>query len=479
MIRDGSISRRLTIWFSSVFFVGLVLFGGAMWFNLAGTLRAGRSRTLDRRADRLSDLLREIQAEPPKTRTSKYEAFADATGGGLIEVFRAKGGRVLPSPSSDAQGFPWPQPTALDRERFSEVNFSGQPYLVLARPFTLGKQSLVLFVAGPLEGNRQVLSTFSAGLLWTIPALLGLSALGGYILSRRALKPVDQITATTRSISVSNLSKRLPVPNTRDELQRLSETCNEMLGRLESAVNEIKRFTADASHELRNPLSFVRNVAALALRNPEGDPTSRRALEEIVKECGNASRLLEDMLTLARADAGNANLAFEPVDLTEAVAAACERGRVLAAGKGHNLEVSSPDGCRAIVLGDHESLYRLLWILLENAVKYTPAPGRIRVGLTIAAEEVTVAVEDNGIGISTTDLPHIFDRFFRSDPSRSQVEGSGLGLAIAKWISDVHGARFLVDSKEGRGSVFQVILPLLTASSPLPKTAVRLASVRR
>ena len=459
--------------------MGLVLFGAAMWFNLEGTLQAGRSRTLDRRADRLSDLLREIQAQSPEQQTSKYRAFADATGGGLIEVFRSNGTRVLPSPSPDAQGFPWPEPTVLARERFREVTFSGQPYLVLARPFSLGAQPLVLFVAGPLEGNRQVLSTFSAGLLWTIPALLGLSAIGGYILSRRALKPVDQITASTRSISVSNLSKRLPVPNTRDELQRLSETCNEMLGRLESAVTEMKRFTADASHELRNPLSFVRNVAALALRNREGDPISRRALEEIFEECGKASRLLEDMLTLARADSGNANLAFESVDLAEVVTAACERGRLLAAAKRHTFAVSVSESCRAPVWGDHDSLYRLLWILLENAAKYTPAPGMINVSLTVVAEEVTVAVEDNGIGISTNDLPHIFDRFFRADPSRSQVEGSGLGLAIAKWIGDIHDARFSVASTEGVGSAFRVVFPLLTGSSPPSDTPVKAAVVMR
>lgn len=479
MIRDRSISLRLTVWFSSVFFVGLALFGGTMWFILQDTLQSGRSRTLDRRADRLSDLLRELQAESPEQHAGKYQAFAGATGGGLMEVFRSNGTRALPSPSTDAQGFPWPQAKDLDRERFSEVTFSGQPYRVLARPFTLGTQPLVLFVAAPLENNRQVLRAFSSGLLWTIPAMLSLCAVGGYILSRRALKPVDQITATTRSISVSNLSKRLPVPNTRDELQRLSETCNEMLGRLESAVNEIKRFTADASHELRNPLSFVGNVAALALRNREVDATSRRALEEIVEECGKASRLLEDMLTLARADAGNANLAFEPVDLTEVVTEACERSRLLAAAKRHTLTVSLSEGCRAPVWGDHASLYRLLWILVENAAKYTPAPGRINVSLTVTAEDVTVAVQDNGIGISPADLPHVFNRFFRADPSRSQVEGSGLGLAIAKWIGDVHRARISVDSKEGAGTLFQVVFPLLTGSSHGPRTAGRLASAAR
>jgi len=436
-----------------------------MWFNLENTLTSGRSRTLDRRADRLSDLLREIQDYPPGQRDAKFQAFANATGNGLIEVFQTNGTRALPSPTPAAQAFPWPKINSIDGERFSELNFAGQPYRVLVRPFAFGSQSLILCAAAPLEGNRQVLGAFSSGLFWTIPALLALSALGGYVLSRRALHPVDQITAATRSISVSNLSGRLPVPNTQDELQRLSETCNAMLARLESAVNEIKRFTADASHELRSPLSFMRTVAELALRNWQADAASRRAFEEIVEECGKASRLLEDMLTLARADSGDAHLDFELVDIADVVTAVRDKARLLAEKHRHTLTVSLK-GDRP-VWGDYASLYRLLWILIENAVKFTPAPGSINLTLSATAEKVTVAVQDNGIGISATDLPNIFHRFYRADPSRSQVEGSGLGLAIAKRIVEMHHARLSVESQENAGSIFEIEFPVSTVGCPL------------
>jgi heavy metal sensor kinase len=464
-----SISLRLTIWFSSVFFAGLVLFGAVMWYDLDDTLLTGRSRTLERRAERLAELLRGTEGDPPEQRAKKFQAFAGATGGGLVEVFRTNGTRALPSPTPAAEGFPWPKSGAFDRDRFSEVTLGGQPYRILARPFSSDAQRLVLLVAAPLEGNRAVLRAFSAGLLWTIPALVALSALGGYVLSRRALMPVDQIAAATRSISVSNLSGRLPVPETQDELQRLSETCNEMLARLESAVSEIKRFTADASHELRNPVSFVRTTAELALRNRQMDADSRQAFEEIVAECGKASRLLKDMLTLARADAGNSRLAFEPVDLVELVKAACQKARLLADAHGHTLTVSVEDGCHATVLGDYSGLHRLLWILLDNAAKYTRAPGAIKVRLVAEGQNVAVAVEDNGIGISKADLPFIFGRFYRADPSRSQVEGSGLGLAIAKWIADVHHASLSAESAEERGSVFRIVFPLPGASRPVPE----------
>lgn len=466
MIGGRSISSRLTIWFSSVFFGGLLLFGAIMWFDLKDTLMTGRERTLDRRADRLSDLLRDTEPDAPAIRASKFQTFADATGGGLIDVLNADGTRALLPPSA-AQAFPWPAFPPLRREEFREVDFEGQSYLVLERPFQSDSRALVLRVAAPLEGNRPILRTFSLGLLWTIPAMLALSALGGYALSRRALKPVDQITAATRSISVSNLSQRLPVPRTRDELQRLSETCNAMLARLESAVREINRFTADASHELRSPISFIRTVAEVALRNRSADAESRRGFEEIVEECSKASRVLEDLLTLARADAGGARLAFEPVDMAELVCAVCEKARLLAATRQHTLAVSlGHEGLHAPVNGEYSSLRRLVWILVENAIKYTPTPGTIAVAVHRSENRVLVTVRDNGIGISSVDLPHVFERFYRADPSRGQWEGSGLGLAIGKWIADVHEARITVESREGAGSIFQVSFPILPERSP-------------
>ena len=462
MIAHRSISLRLTTWFSSVLFAGLVLFGAIMWFNLDHTLTSSRSRTLERRVDRLLDLLRDTASDAPADRVRKFQAFADATGGGLIEVFHTDGSRALPSPTAAARAFPWPPIGPLTADRFSEVTFQSQPYRVLVHP--VSSQAIIVCLAAPLEANRQLLGTFSVGLLWSIPAVLAVSALGGYALSRKALKPVDQITAATRSISVSNLSDRLPVPETRDELQRLSETCNAMLARLESAVTEIKRFTGDASHELRNPVSFVRTTAELALRNRHIDPASRQAFEGIVAECGKANQLLKDMLTLARADTGSSQLAFEPVDLAEIVRAAAPKARLLAQDRGHSLVGSVDDARPAMVLGDYSALNRLLLILLDNAAKYTPAPGTIRLTLE-AAEQVRLTVADNGIGISPADLPHIFERFYRADPSRGQVEGSGLGLSIALWIANVHQASISVDSAENRGSAFTVAFPLL-ASAP-------------
>jgi signal transduction histidine kinase len=301
------------------------------------------------------------------------------------------------------------------------------------------------------------------GLLASAPILLLISSAGGYLMSRKALKPVDRITATARSISIRNLSERLPVSNTRDELQRLAETCNAMLQRLESAVGQIKQFTADASHELRGPLSFTRTVAEVALRNPHADPESRRAFEDIVEESAKASELLEGMLTLARADSNSFDAVLERVDLAAVVQEACALARPLATERNLTLTISSVAGVSLNVLGDFSSLRRLVWILLDNALKYTPAPGSVDMSLCAEGQSAVLLVRDSGIGIAQADLPHVFDRFYRTDPSRSQVEGSGLGLAIAKWIAEMHHAELSVASMEHEGTTFRVAVPLCVA----------------
>ncbi len=454
-----SISLRLTIWFAGIFFFGWVLFGTVMWLNLKSTLRADRYQTLARRVDRLQDLLSKTKNESEEDRHQDFKDFAHATGNGLAEIFRTDGQRAYPSPSSAASAFPWPEVANAGGERFLHSTAAGQSYWVLVRPYLCNGQSLVLLAAAPEAGNLIILQNFWKGLLASAPVLLLISSAGGYWMSRRALRPVDRITATARSISIGNLSKRIPVSNTGDELQRLAETCNAMLQRLDLAVGQIKRFTADASHELRGPLSFTRIAAEVALRNPNVDPVSRRTFADIVEESAKAAEVLEGLLALARADANSLDQAMEPVDLTEVVAEACGMARPLADERNLTLSVSMAFGSLMNVSGDFSSLRRLVWILLDNSLKYTPSPGRIDVVLNKASGHPTLLVRDSGIGISNADLPHIFERFYRADPSRSQVEGSGLGLAIAKWIADLHHAELLVDSEEQRGATFRVVFP--------------------
>jgi heavy metal sensor kinase len=466
-VERASISLRLTLWFVVIFLLGWLSFGAAMWFNLKHTLADERYTTLSRRIERLQDLLKKTQGEEPVDRIQEFRDFSHATGNGLAEIFRPDGSRAYPSPSTAAQSFPWPAIPAGSAEQFLQVKTGDLTYWVLSRSFSLEHETVFLFAAAPATGNILILESFGKGLIISAPVLLLISSAGGYWLSRRALKPVDRITAKARLISIRNLSERLPVELSGDELERLTETCNAMLARIESAVNQIKQFTGDASHELRGPLSFVRTVAEVALRNPNVDANSRQAFEDIVEESAKAGILLEDMLTLARADANCADAIMEPLNLVAVIEEACELARPIAAERSLSLQVSLGSPRAARVLGDFSSLRRLLWILLDNALKYSTTPGRIEVSMNVSAEQVTVLVRDNGLGIPESDLPHIFDRFFRADPSRSQFEGSGLGLAIAKWITDLHRAEISVSSELNKGTLVQLIFPLCTLPTPV------------
>ncbi len=338
------------------------------------------------------------------------------------------------------------------------TEYRGQEFRVLQVPVALGGRKAWIFVAGQLGDNRHLLARYSTGLWAATPVLLILSALFGFFVNKRALQPVDRVTAALRSINIGNLSDRLPVARTGDELQRLAETCNDMLARLEGAVIRINRFTADASHELRSPVSLIRTVSEFALRNPDLPDEAREAFEDVLAESVEAARLLEDMLTLARADAGHVETTFAPVDLREVLREAGESIRPLAEAKQQSLDVCCGSAA-APVLGDRSSLRRLLWTLLDNAVKYTPAGGRIEASLLTGDAGPSISVSDTGIGIPEALLPRVFERFFRADPSRSQVEGAGLGLAIAKWIADMHHATLLVRSRENEGTRFTVGFP--------------------
>jgi heavy metal sensor kinase len=455
-----SISLRLTFWFGGIFFLGWVLFGLTMGLNLKDTLKNERYQTLTRRVDRLQQLLEKSLDEDVEDRNQEFADFARATGNGLSEVYRADGHRAFPSPSSAAKTFPWPSVNTDKSERFLHVGSAGQSYWVLMRPYSLGGQSLILLAAAPEAGNLVILQNFWNGLLASAPILLLLSSACGYWISRKALRPVDRITATAQSISIRNLSERLPVANTGDELQRLAETCNAMLGRLESAVNQIKQFTADASHELRGPLSFIRTVAEVALKNSQADAESRKAFVDIVDEIAKAADLLEGMLTLARADSYSAGTVLDQVDMALVLQEVCGIAQPLADERGIPLTMNVAVGPQAFVMGDFISLRRLLWILLDNSLKYSEVSGKIDISLSTDSGHVNLLVSDSGIGISPVDLPHIFDRFYRADPSRSQVEGSGLGLAIAKWIAELHHAKITVSSEEHKGTTVQVVFPL-------------------
>lgn len=433
-----------------------------MWLDLRYTLSQGRDRTFTWRAARFLDVLEATQTDPWQSRQAKLKQLAEAIPeGDFMQVLDPSGERLFPESAWPA-GFPWPPLANPTRDPYRDITYRGRPFRIFTHPVQ-AERPYVIRVAGQLEDNRNMMGRFTTGHVAAIPVMLILSALGGYFLSRRILEPVDQITGALRSISIGNLSQRLPVSCTGDELQRLADTCNGMLERLEGAVERISRFTADASHELRSPVALIRTVAEYALRNPNMDQESKEAFEEILAEAVDTGKLIEDLLILARADAGYANAVFEPLELSELILEVSAKVRLQAEARNQTLTVRTASD-QTWITGDRPSLRRLVSILLDNAIKYTPANGHIEVQLELEPPEAVLMVTDSGIGISEALLPRIFDRFVRADPSRGEVNGTGLGLAIAKWISGAHHAELTVQSREREGSVFKVVFPLTSPS---------------
>jgi heavy metal sensor kinase len=312
-------------------------------------------------------------------------------------------------------------------------------------------------------GPGQLLATVALSLpLGLLAALL----VGSWI-SRRALEPVDQIITEVREISDGrSLHRRLAEPMVKDELGRLAETLNQMMTRLERSFAALRRFTADASHELKTPLTVLRAGVERAITTPNLPQETLATLEETLQEISRMTELVDALLTLARADEGTAPLHREPVDLRTLVDEARETGELLAEEAGVRMEVTTPHQ-PVVVPVDATRIRQLILNLLTNAVKYTPAGGSVRVLLGRANGRVTISVADSGIGIAPGDLPHIFDRFWRADSARTRTgerPGAGLGLAICKWIAEAHGGQIDVVSRPGRGTTFTVTLPGGTAT---------------
>ena len=443
-----AIRSRLTAWFSAVLLAGLAIFGAAMWLALNHRLLAGVDAELEQRVAGLRTTL-ELEGDLSRKQLKvEVSEFARETPEGSLMDLRDAAGPLLPAARRfDARG-----------AGFHTVEADGRRYRVLVSGFDFHGKRYDATVGADLERVRGVLRDFERFLLLTIPAVLLLAAAGGYWLSRRALAPVDEITRVARSISAQNLSLRLVAPDTGDELQRMSETWNGVLERLEGAVNRIRQFTADASHELRTPVALIRATAELALRRDRTAAEYQQALRQIQEEAERMTELTAALLALARSDAGGGAFPLAPVDAGSAAAAAAAQVEAAAVAKGIRVAVD-PSPEPRLVRANEAALRRLLLILLDNAIKYTPAGGLVSIAVGRAEKGVRVAVEDTGEGIPPEVAPHIFERFYRADAARARDSGAGLGLSIAQAIAQAHGAEISVESEPGKGSRFSFVLP--------------------
>jgi len=374
----------------------------------------------------------------------------------LLQIWDDQGNLIYQSTPLKTTGLP---PPGAFSKRTNTIWIGEDPIRVLEAPVTVNQRLYRIQAAARMEEFYEALGKFRDRLLLFTPLALLLASGLGYWMSRRALAPVDQITQAAQQIGAQNLSARLTVPASGDELQRLAGTLNQMLQRIEVALDRVTRFSADASHELRTPITVMRTRAELALRRPRTAAEDRETVEQLHAELIRTSELLDNLMLLARADSGAEQLHPVPANIGDVLKDVLAQVTPIADQKGVSLQSSLPDhGIR--VTGDPQLLQRLFLILIENAVKYTPRSGLVSVALGTTNGTARIKVRDTGIGISEDDLPHIFDRFYRADKARSrELGGAGLGLSIGRWIAEAHGGSVDVESRVGVGSTFQVVLP--------------------
>jgi heavy metal sensor kinase len=456
-----SIKFRFTIWYLLVLAILLGTLSAGVYFYLSRSLY----RSLD---DSLELRSKEICSVPPVLESIWQGEFQEELGEIVMLYFYTGNQLVDVSPPgiSISLSHEFIYQAINGRSSFTTVEAAeGEGLRLLAVPVHLGIPGLplstqpgALIIGRSTKQIDQALHGLVRTLVIAVPLALAVAAGGGIFLARRALKPVDKIAQTAQEIEENDLSQRINV-NTKDELGRLAATLNEMIGRLEKAFQRQKQFTSDASHELRAPLAVIEAESSLALQKERPPSDYRQSLETISQESRQMSSLIEQLLTLARADAGKEQWNFTEVNLGRLIANLSADVEVLCQEKGLSCQLGQTHDL--VIKGDEARLRELFMNLMDNAIRYTPAPGTVSLSLRHEGQMAVVAIKDTGIGIPAEDIPFIFDRFYRVDKSRSRGEGgTGLGLAICQHIAEAHGGKIEVESQVGAGSTFSVWLPL-------------------
>jgi heavy metal sensor kinase len=336
----------------------------------------------------------------------------------------------------------------------------GKTLLVAALNFkAAGKPAYLVEFGELLDPVETMLNRLFLQLAWGFPLAVIIIAGGGYLLVRHALKPVEQITRAAERITQFNLSERLPVARTGDELERLSASLNRMITRLDDAFQNSKRFVADASHDLRTPLTILRGELENFAADARLDLEMRERAASLLEEVAHLGKIVEQLFTLSRLDAGEAQTEWTRFDLSELSRTTADQMSLLAEDK--NISISCDARQPLPVQGNRVRLKQVVVNLLDNAIKYTPEKGAIQLRVHGVNGHAVLEVQDNGIGIPPDALPHVFERFYRVDAARSaDSESAGLGLAIVKAICIAHGAEVEAQSAVGRGSCFRVKVPL-------------------
>ncbi|MHB0871063.1 MAG: sensor histidine kinase [Chloroflexota bacterium] len=449
---------RLTLWYVALLALILMAFSTFLYLSLADSLRHEMDTSLTAAAAQLQANLDlengqvRLGDNLDQLRPSAVVALYDPTGQRLL-------GGTPPWSAWDLAGVR--DGAAHGQAGFISVRaLNGEGWRVLVAPVRENGRTVALLEIG--RGENELQGTLRQLLLLmglAVPATLAVATGGGLFLAQRALSPIDRITRLAKRIGAEDLSQRLGMPSSGDEVGRLAETFDGMLERLDSAFQRQRQFTADASHELRTPLAVVASQVDVALERQRSVAEYQESLRVVGGAAERMRQLVSELLILARADSARGAMEREPLSLAELAGEVVEQLQPLAETRGLRLELGRVEP--VVVKGDQTRLMQLLFNLADNALKYTPAGGRVTVTVERRDGKAALAVADTGIGIAAEHLPYLFERFYRVDKARSRSEGgAGLGLAICDWIARAHGGSIEVASASGQGSIFTVYLPM-------------------
>jgi heavy metal sensor kinase len=464
-LRIESVRGRLTLFYVSVLAAALIVVGTLIYVLLARALFVRVDENLQAgvgiAATSLSNDLEEGQDYRDAARSTVAEQASSAQ---MLAIYDGSGRLIAENGRDPELDITLPAVDTLsDTEPLllTVVERDGDDRHRLAlRRVSIPPAEYIVVVGADLDPMDEELVFLRRILGYMVPIALGLAAIGGWFLARKSLSPVVAMADQARRIGVKNLSERLPVANPRDELGHLAETFNELLGRLETSLLQQRRFMADASHELRTPVTVTRTAATVALQQEHRDEADYRDTLRIVEQqAARLSRVVNDMFTLARADTGSYPIRNTPMYLDEVIDEVVRAARVVAATKEVSVEATVVPS--ASFSGDEELIRRMIVNLVDNAVRHTPSGSNVRVELDETDVGYAIAVKDQGPGIPAEIREQIFERFFRGDVSRrwSAQDGAGLGLALARWIGRAHGGDVVLARSSPSGSTFVISLP--------------------
>jgi heavy metal sensor kinase len=467
-----SLKFQLVAWYAALLTGCFVLIGAATYLVLQSSLVGALQETQLRRARQIGQLVLDEIRGPGEARVGEEvrARYAPDLNGRFVRITRGDGSLLYLSSAPKDQTFvpadvpppTWSSPTETTRQ----VPLSGARKMLLTAHAvqTPGGARYLIETGAPMDDVQAHLRQWLRFLLVVLPVVAVLALGGGSFLVKRALSPVDRIAASAQRISSQNLSERLPVAQTGDELERLAIALNHMVQRLDEAFQYSRRFMADASHELRTPLTVLRGELESVSQEPALAPEWRERLGSALEEVERLASIVEGLFAISRLDAGEAAAEWVKLDLARLAAATADQMALLAEDK--NIQVTCAAAEPVWVEGDQARLKQVVVNLLDNAIKYTLQDGAVT--LTIRAIDIKAVLEvaDNGIGIPAEALPRVFDRFFRVDKARSrELGGAGLGLSIVKSICTAHHGRVEASSLPGQGSRFRVELPLAAPST--------------